>query len=180
MERPRGAIWTTRQHVFVDRVACPWLIRRFIDPEARFEFVAWDADAEALQRAGRIPFDMPGATYTHRRGPDGRERCTFEVLLEEFGLAGDPALARVAEVVHAADVEGALATSPEGPGLKAISWGWRFEFPDDHEAVREGAKLYDALYTWARVRLVQERDRELLAKMSSLERYHHLRRELAR
>lgn len=175
--RPRGAIWVTREHVFVDRVACPWLIRRFIDPDARFEFVPWDADVAALERAGKIPFDMPSGGFTHRaRG--GTEACTFEVLLDEFGL-DDPALREVAKVVHAADVDGALDTSPEARGLKALSWGWRFEFPDDHDAIREGAKLYDALYTWARVRAIQARDAANLETMTSLERYHHLRRALA-
>jgi hypothetical protein len=176
--RPRGATWVTREHVFVDRVACPWLIRRFIDPEAAFEFVPWDARPAELERQGKVPFDMEGARFGHRRGADGRERCTFEVLVEEFGLGGDEALQRVARVVHAADVEGALDTCPEARGLKAVSWGWRFTFPDDHDAVREGAKLYDALYTWARVQMVQERDQAALQRMSSRERYDHLRRRL--
>lgn len=178
--RPRGATWVTREHVFVDRVACPWLIRRFIDPEARFEFVAWNSDANALEVLGKIPFDMEGATFGHRRGLHGGERCTFEVLVEEFDLGTDEALRKVAEVVHAADVDGELDSCQEASGLKAISWGWRFNFPDDREAVREGAKLYDALYTWARVSLLQERDRAALARMSSMERYEHLRRELQR
>jgi hypothetical protein len=169
--------WVTREHVFVDRVACPWLIRRFIDPEARFEFVPWDAKPEELERQGKVPFDFPGARFGHRRTPEG-ERCTFEVLVHEFGLTGDAALARVAEVVHAADVEGELERSPEARGLKAVSWGWRFLYPDDHQAVQEGAKLYDALYLWARLQSVQERDRAALAKMGSQERYHHLRHAL--
>lgn len=178
--RPKGATWVTREHVFVDRVACPWLIRRFIDPDARFEFVAWDADARTLEREGKIPFDIPGCRFTHRPRADGKEACTFEVLVEEFGLQRDPALRKVAEVVHAADVEGDLAASPEAAGLKAISWGWRFLHVDDHAAIREGAGLYEALYLWARVQLVQERDRDELRSMTSLERYRYLRAALGR
>lgn len=175
---PKGATWVTREHVFVDRVACPWLIRRFIDPAARFEFVPWAAKPQDLEAQGKVPFDMDGARYGHRAGPGG-ERCTFEVLVEEFGLGSDPALAKVAQVVHAADVDGALDEVPEARGLKAISWGWRFLYLDDHEAVREGAKLYDALYTWAKVALLQERDAARLAKMGSQERYRFLRERVA-
>ncbi|MHB8605731.1 MAG: chromate resistance protein ChrB domain-containing protein [Thermoplasmatota archaeon] len=198
---PRGATWVTREHVFVDRVACPWLIRRFIDPAARFEFVAWDAQGATYDRAGKITFDMDGARFGHAKGADGRERCSFETLIDAFGLASpdraagerpgavraqakpehEPAhadaaaLARVARVVRAADVDGAIDDEPEARGLKAISWGWRFNFLDDHDAIREGAKLYDALYTWAKVRDAQERDAAALAKLSSRERYEHLR-----
>src|SRR5581483_3215658 len=127
---PRKAVWVTREHVFIDRVACPWLIRRFIDPEARFEFVAWNTDVKQLERAGKIPFDMATGRYTHRIR-DGKEACTFEVLIEEFGLDGDSALQRVAAVVHAADVEKDLDAVPEARGLKAISSGWRFEHLND-------------------------------------------------
>lgn len=174
INRPRGATWVTREHVFVDRVACPWLIRRFIDPDAKFEFVPWNTDVTSLEAKGMIPFDMESGKYTHRDAPTG-ELCSFEVLVQEFGLADDAALQIVARVVHGADVEADLDKIPEARGLKAISWGWRFNYAEDHEAIREGAKLYEALYTWARVRIVQERDAVKLKAMSSLERYHYLR-----
>lgn len=177
--RPKGATWVTRQHVFVERIACPWLIQRFIDPDARFEFVPWDADPRELEAQGTVPFDMEGARFGHRTMADGTTLSTFEVLLSEFGL-DDPALAKMAEVIHAADIKGELDTVPEARGLKAIHWGWRFNHLDDHEAVREGSRIYDALYTWARYELLRQQEGSHLDAMEPLERYRYLRQKLAR
>ena len=100
--------WVTRVRPKTDRVACPWLIRRFIDPDAEILFVP-RAQVLTLQDEGAIGFDAPGATYDHRDG-----RCTFEVLIAEHGLGADPALVRLARIVHAADVDGELHTDPAG------------------------------------------------------------------
>jgi hypothetical protein len=136
--------WVTRENANVDRVACPWLIKRFIDPEAEFLFVPRDQVLEAAKREGAHSYDAPGAEYTHRDG-----KCSFEVLVEEFGLTGDPALVRLAQIVHAADVSEDVHTSPEGAGLSAIAHGFSVVHgTDDHRKIELETPMYDALYAW--------------------------------
>jgi hypothetical protein len=136
--------WVTRENANVDRVACPWLIKRFIDPEAEFLFVPRDQVLEAAEREGAHSYDAPGAEYTHRDG-----KCSFEVLIEEFGLTGDPALVRLAQIVHAADVSEDVHTSPEGAGLSAIAHGFSVVHgTDDHRKIELETPMYDALYAW--------------------------------
>src|SRR5262252_6167910 len=114
-ERSSSVKWVTRENANVDRVACPWLIRRFIDAEAELLFVPRDQVLEVAEREGAHSYDAPGAKYTHRDG-----KCSFDVLVEEFQLDGDPALVRLAQIVHAADVAEDRTSSQEGPGLYAI------------------------------------------------------------
>lgn len=137
--------WVTRERPKADRVACPWLIRRFIDPEAEILYVLADRVGEVAEREGARSFDAPGAEFTHRGG-----RCTFEVLLEEFDLREDPALVRLARIVHAADIEGELETDPLGPGLLAIAEGGRDVESDDLELLERESFVYEALYAWCR------------------------------
>jgi hypothetical protein len=136
--------WITREHVKVDRVACPWLIRRYIDPDAEFLFVAAaDVDTVAA-REGATPFDTQGAKLGHRDG-----NCSFETIIEEYGLlTRDPALARMAEIVHGADVSADLDRVPESSGLKAIAEGFGLVYADDHAILDAEFPLYDALYAW--------------------------------
>ncbi|MEO8250991.1 MAG: chromate resistance protein ChrB domain-containing protein [Chloroflexota bacterium] len=136
--------WITREHVKVDRVACPWLIRKYIDPDAEFLFVpAAEVDANAA-REGATPFDTQGARLGHRDG-----NCSFETIIEEYGLlARDPALARLAEIVHGADVSADLDRIPESRGLKAIAEGFGMVYPDDHAILEAEFPVYDALYAW--------------------------------
>ena len=137
--------WITRQNVKVDRVACPWLIRRFIDPKAEFLFVP---EAEVLAIAAReeaVPFDMPRnpeLKFTHHDG-----LCTFEVLIREFNLK-EPALTHLAKIVHGADLKGEEHTAPEAPGLKAIAEGFHAMGLSDEQRLAHGFPLYDALYAW--------------------------------
>ena len=138
--------WITRARPKTDRIACPWLIRNFIDHEAEIVFVAPEqllATAEKLQ--GRS-FDAPGAEFTHRDG-----RCTFEVLIDDFGLTADPALKRLARIVHAADIAEDLSTDPLGPGLLAIGVGWLDVETDDQVLLEKGSFVFDALYAWCRL-----------------------------
>ena len=137
--------WVTRARPKTDRIACPWLIRRFIDPEAEVLYVPADQVLAVAEAEDARSFDAPGAEFTHRDG-----RCTFEVLIEEFGLGSDPALARLAAIVHAADVEADLDSDPLGPGLLAIGIGGLDVEPDDHRLLDRGSFVYDALYTWCR------------------------------
>lgn len=142
--------WITRQNVKVDRVACPWLIRRFIDPKAEFLFAP---EAEVLEIAAReeaVPFDMPRnpeLKFTHHDG-----LCTFEILLREFGLKDAP-LARLAKIVHAADIAGEEHTAPEAPGLKAIAEGFASLEISDEQRLAYGFPVYDALHAWCRRRV---------------------------
>ena len=137
--------WITRARPKTDRIACPWLIRRFIDPGAEIVFLPAD---EVVPAAAADPdarsFDSPGADYTHRG-----EACTFEVLVQDFDLGGDPALRRLAAIVHAADVSGALDSDPLGPGLLAIGEGGLDAEQDDQRLLERGAFVYDALYAWS-------------------------------
>jgi hypothetical protein len=139
--------WVTRARPKTDRIACPWLIRRFIDPDAQILFVAADEVLETAAREGGRSFDAKDATYTHRHTPDG-ELCTFEVLVDEYHLGGDPALARLARIVHAADVSGQLHTDALGAGLLAIGQGGLHVEDDDHRLLERGTFVYDALYAW--------------------------------
>jgi len=138
--------WVTRARPKTDRIACPWLIRRVIDPHAEFVFVPAD---QVLSVAGADPdarsFDTEGADYTH----DGK-LCTFEVLVRDFDLGDDPALVRLAEIVHAADVPEDLDTDPLASGLLAIGIGGLDVEDDDRRLLERGVFVYDALYAWCR------------------------------
>ena len=135
--------WITRARPKTDRIACPWLIAKFIDPAAEILYVPADRLLDEADRTGAISFDAPGARYTHRDG-----KCTFEVLIEDYDLAGDPALARLAKIVHAADIADDLDTDPAGPGLLAIGVGGLDVEDDDQRLLERGRFVYDALYAW--------------------------------
>ena len=140
--------WVTRENANVDRIACPWLIKKFIDHDAEFLFVAHDQVLQVAEREGAHSYDAPGAEYTHRDG-----RCSFDVLVEEFDLTGDPALVRLAEIVHAADVDEDIDSSPEGRGLSAIAHGFALlHSTDDHLKIQLETPMYDALYAWCKER----------------------------
>jgi len=134
--------WVTRARPKTDRIACPWLIRRFIDPEAEFLYVPTHDVLTVAERAEAHSFDAPGARYEHRGG-----KCTFEVLIEEYALH-DPALDRLAKIVHAADIDADLDTDPVGPGLLAIGLGGLDVEADDHRLLERATFVYDALYAW--------------------------------
>ena len=136
--------WVTRARPKTDRVACPWLIRRFIDPDAVILYVPPEQVLTVAETEGAHSFDAPGARYDHRGG-----QCTFEVLIDEYHLSADPALARLARIVHAADIDSELDTDPAGPGLLAIGLGGLDVEDDDHKLLERASFVYDALYAWA-------------------------------
>ena len=140
--------WVTRERPKTDRIACPWLIRRFIEPDAEFLFVPRDDVLSIASSQGARSFDAPGAEFTHRDG-----KCSFEVLIDEFGLGTDPALVRLARIVHAADVSEDAGTDPLGPGLEAIGSGGLAVEADDHRLLERGSFVYDALYEWSKLHL---------------------------
>ena len=137
--------WVTRKNAAVDRIACPWLIRRFIDAEAEFLYVDPAKVETTVRRQNAIPFDTEGAELGHVGG-----RCSFESILVKYGL-DDPGLARMARIVHGADIEKDIAQTPEAGGLKAIAMGFRRIYGErDHEKLEAEMGLYDALYAWCR------------------------------
>jgi len=143
--------WITRSHVHVDRVACPWLIARFVDSEAEFLFVPKSQIKKVSEETGAIPFDAPGVELGHRDG-----KCSFDAILEHYGLT-DRALLRLARIVHAADVEEDLETDPVARGLEAIAVGYSLRFPDDLENLERQFEVYDALYAWCRLHMAGEK-----------------------
>ena len=136
-------VWVTRARPKIDRIACPWLIRRFVDPTAVFLFVAPSEVVAVGERFNAIPFDIENVFWSHRG-----ELCTFDVMVEEFGLATPPML-RLATMVRAADT-GRLDLSPEAPGLLAASLGLSRIYDDDLRQLEAGIVLYDAFYRWCR------------------------------
>ena len=135
--------WVTRERPKTDRIACPWLIRRFIDPDAEIVYVPADQVLEYAAREGATSFDTKGSLYGHHAG-----NCTFETLVDAFGLGTDPALARLARIVHAADVAADLDSDPLGAGLLAIGEGGLDVESDDQRLLERGSFVYDALYAW--------------------------------
>ena len=140
--------WITRARPKTDRIACPWLIRRFIDPAAEIIYVHADQVLAVAEQTGGNSFDAPGAKFHHRQRPDGGEWCTFETLIVEHELGEDPALVRLAQIVHAADIERELHTDPLGPGLLAIGLGGLDVEDDDQALLQRASFVYDALYAW--------------------------------
>src|SRR5579885_491921 len=134
--------WVTRRNVKVDRVACTRMIARFIDDDAEFGFVPPEQVLAVAEREEAVPFDAPGARYTHRDG-----KCTFEVLIDEFNLVA-PGLDRLARIVHAADIAEEIGSVPEGAGLRAIAEGFALDVESDIERQHLQWPLYDALLAW--------------------------------
>lgn len=135
--------WITRERPKIDRVACPWLITRFIDPEAEFLFVPPAVVSARAAELGAIPYDVEGVELSHD-GP----LCSFDAFLKKYELT-DPALHELAVVIRGADTD-RLDLAPQSAGLLAISLGLSHLFPDDHDLLARGFTLYDALYAWLR------------------------------
>jgi hypothetical protein len=140
--------WVTRQRPKTDRIACPWLIRRFIDPDAEIVYVPSEKVLAVAEELGGHSFDTPGAEYTHRFDDNGHEQCTFETLLDAYGLKDNLALARLAKIVHAADIAADVNIDPAGPGLLAIGLGGLDVEDDDLTLLDRATFVYDALYAW--------------------------------
>ena len=137
--------WITRSHVHVDRVACPWLITRFIDSEAEFLFVPKNQIELMVRETGAISFDTPGAELGHKDG-----RCSFESIILKYDLK-EPGLLRLAKIVHAADVAADIDTDPIARGLEAIASGYSLRYPEDMENLEHQFEVYDGLYAWCRL-----------------------------
>ena len=136
--------WVTRERPKTDRIACPWLIRKFIDPDAEFLYVPADEVLGVAEREDANSYDAPGARYTHRDG-----LCTFEVLVEEYGI-DDPAIRLLARIVHGADIAEDRDATPESRGLLAVAEGFHLLGLDDQRQLELSWPVYDALYAWCK------------------------------
>lgn len=157
--------WVTRAHVHVDRVACPWLIKRFIDPEAEFKFVSWPG-AVLVEEDG-TPFDFPGLDiqFTHHNN-----KCTFEVLVKHYELT-DPVLQDMAAIIHSADIQKDLDVAPDARGVELTLSGLAFLSDNDHDAVQKGLTVLDALYAGLLLRRIHEELHEQLVPLNREERF---------
>ncbi|MCW3986621.1 MAG: chromate resistance protein [Candidatus Bathyarchaeota archaeon] len=151
--------WVTREFVHVDRTACPWLIKKFIDPQAEFIFVPTEKIEEIVKNQGATPFDASGVKLGHREG-----KCSFETIIDEYKLE-DPVLHELAKTVHSADTRD-TDLAPEGIGLSAIMTGARFNVKDDFEAIEKAAYVYDALYSYCKFKLLRRKYKDELEKMN--------------
>jgi len=135
--------WVTRERPKIDRIACPWLIRRFIDPRAEFLYVPSGQVRAVAKTEQAIPYDVPDVQFSHRG-----ELCSFDAFLADFAI-DDAALAELARIVRGADT-GKPELTPQSPGLLAVSLGLSLNYPDDHAMLEQGMVVYDALYAWIR------------------------------
>ena len=146
--------WVTREHVHVDRVACPWLIKRFIDPEAKFIFVPPEKIQEVVKKQGAIPYDCEGVELGHKG-----DKCTFDAIIEKYNVS-DPFVKELALIVRAADT-GNPSLAPEATGLEAISAGAMMIVKDDYEAIQKGNYIYDSLYAYLKLKHVRKQKADL-------------------
>jgi len=135
--------WITRERPKIDRIACPWLIKKYVDPDAEFIYVPKEQVFGKAKELDAIPYDIPGAEYSHYG-----EECTFDYIVKKHELT-DPAVLQLATIVRGADTD-RFHLAPQAAGLWAISAGLSYNYKDDHEMLAIGMKMYDALYSWAK------------------------------
>jgi hypothetical protein len=163
--------WVTRQYVHVDRTACPWLIKRFVDPKAEFIFVLAEKIEEIVKKEKAIPYDAPDVELGHHG-----EKCSFDSIVEKYKIE-DPAVLELAKIVRAADTD-RMETVPEAAGLEAIMTGIGMVAKDDHEAIEKARLVYDALYTNCKLRLVRDKYKDEIEKMDRKQRREFLKKKL--
>lgn len=141
--------WVTRENVHVDRTGCPWLVKRFIDPKAEFIFLPVEEIEKVIKKEKAIPFDVPGAELGHHG-----DRCSFDAIIDKYKIE-DPALLELANIVRSADTGKAVA--PEAAGLDAVMTGISMAAKDDYEAIEKAVSVYDAFYTFCRLRIMRDK-----------------------
>jgi hypothetical protein len=163
--------WVTRQYVHVDRTACPWLIKKFVDPKAEFIFVPVERIVEIVKKEKAIPYDAPNVELGHHG-----EKCSFDSIIERYKI-NDPAVLELAEVVRAADMD-KMETVPEAAGLEAIMTGIGAIAKDDYEAIERARSVYDALYVNSKLKLVLDKYKDEIEKKDGKERREFLKKKL--
>jgi len=164
--------WVTRQYVHVDRTACPWLIKRFIDPKAEFLFVPVEKIEETVKKEKAIPYDAPGVELEHHG-----DKCSFDAIVEKYKIR-DPAVLELAKIVRAADT-GTMEAAPEAAGLEAVMTGFGIVSKDDYETIARASSVYDAFYTNCKLELIREKYKAEIEKLDRKERREFLKRKLA-
>ncbi len=162
--------WITREYVHVDRTACPWLIKKFIDPKAEFLFVPVEKIEEVAKKENAIPYDAPDVDLGHHG-----DKCSFDAIVEKYKIK-DPALLQLADIVRAADTDKPVA--PEGVGLDAAMTGISMLAKDDHEAIEKARPIYDAFYIYCRLRLLREKYKTEIGNMDRKKRREFLKKKL--
>jgi len=163
--------WVTRQFVHVDRTACPWLIKRFVDSKAVFIFVPAEKIEEIVKKEKAIPYDAPNVELGHHD-----ENCSFDSIVEKYGIR-DPAVLEVAKIVRAADTN-RMETVPEAAGLEAIMTGIGMVAKDDQEAIEKARPVYDALYTNCKLKIVRDKYKAKIEKLDWKKRREFLKKKL--
>jgi len=163
--------WITRQYVHVDRTACPWLIKKFVDPEAEFIFVPVEKIEETVEKEKAIPYDARGVELGHHG-----DKCSFDAIVEKYEIK-DPAVLELSKIVRAADTD-KMEAAPEAAGLEAVMTGFGVVSKDDYETIAKASPVYDALYTNCKLRLIREKYKAEIDKMDRKQRAEFLRRKL--
>jgi hypothetical protein len=163
--------WVTRQYVHVDRTACPWLIKRFIDPKAEFIFVPVEKIEEVVKKEKALPYDAPGVELGHHG-----DKCSFDSIIEKYEIT-DPAVLELAKIVRAADTD-KPRNAPEAPGLDAVMTGFSIVAKDDHETIAKASPAYDAFYISCKLKLIREKHEAEIEKMDREQRREFLRKKL--
>jgi len=163
--------WVTRLYVHVDRTACPWLIKRFIDPKAEFLFVPVEKIEETVEKEKAIPYDAPGVELGHHG-----DKCSFDAIVEKYKIR-DPAVLELARIVRAADTD-KMEMAPEAAGLEADMTGLGIVSKDDHETIAKASPVYDAFYTNCKLKLIREKHKAEIEKLDRKQRREFLIRKL--
>jgi len=163
--------WITRQYVHVDRTACPWLIKRFIDPKAEFIFVPVEKIEETVKKEKAIPYDAPGVELGHHG-----DKCSFDAIVENYKVT-DQAVLELAKIVRAADTD-KMEAAPEAAGLEAVMTGFGIASKDDYETIAKASPVYEALYTNCKLKLIRERYKTEIEKMDRTQRREFLKKKL--
>ena len=163
--------WVTRKFVHVDRTACPWLIKRFVDSKAEFIFVPVEEIEEVVKKEKAIPYDAPGVELGHHG-----DKCSFDAIVEKYKIK-DPAVVELAKIVRAADTD-TLETTPEAAGLEAVMTGLGIMSKDDYETIAKASPVYDAFYTNCKLKLIREKHKAEIEKMDRKKRREFLREKL--
>ena len=165
--------WVTRLYVHVDRTACPWLIKRFVDPKAEFFFVPVEKIEETVKKEKAIPYDAPGVELGHHGG-----KCSFDAIVEKYKIK-DPAVLELAKIVRAADTDtDTVEAAPEAAGLEAVMTGLGIVSKDDYETIAKASPVYDAFYTNCKLRLIREKYKAEIEKMDRKQRREFLKKKL--